>query len=313
IAGFEPVQGRIVFDGQVWQDGAQSLPPHRRGVGMVFQDTRLFPHLSVAGNLRYAARRAQGAIHQDDVIGALDLGPLLARRPGGLSGGERQRVAIGRALLAQPRLMLMDAPLAALDAARKAQILPLIARLPQVFGIPVIHVTHSIEEVTQIADRLIAMQDGRIVASGPLAETFARLDLGAGGSRFEGGVILRGRVSGGDARYHLTRLQVAGHELIMPEAGLHAGDEVQLRIRARDVMLATVRPEGLSAQNVLPCRITEIVSEAETAFAEVFLDVDGQVLRARVTRAAVDQMGLAVGGQVFAVLKAISFDRRLAA
>lgn len=311
IAGFDRAEGRIGFDGLTWQGPDRFVPPHQRGVGMVFQDARLFGHLSVAGNLRFAARRAAGAISPDAVVSALDLAPLLPRRPASLSGGERQRVAIGRALLAQPRLMLMDEPLAALDLARKAQILPYIARLPGMFGIPVLYVTHSVEELAQIADRLIAMQDGQIVASGPLAQTFARLDIGAGGSRFEGGVILRAQVVGHDAGYRLTRLSVAGHELVMPEAALAIGDTVQLRVRARDVMLATARPEGLSAQNLLAGRITEILSEADTPFAEVFLDVGGQGLRARVTRAAVDQMGLRVGAQAFAVLKAISFDRRV--
>ncbi|MHC0054436.1 molybdenum ABC transporter ATP-binding protein [Actibacterium sp. D379-3] len=315
IAGLERgAVGRVGFDGALWQDSAARVfvPPHRRGAGLVFQDARLFSHLNVAGNLRYAARRSAGAgaITEAAVIEALDLAPLLARRPAALSGGERQRAAIGRALLARPRLMLMDEPLSGLDMRRKAQILPYIARLPQAFGLPVLYVTHAIDEVTRIADAMIALNGGRVVAAGPLAETFARLDLVAGGSRFEAGVILTARVTGQDAAYHLTRLTVGGQPLTMPAAQIAPGTAVQLRVRARDVLLATERPRGLSAQNILAGTVREILTEPDTAFAEVFVTVGEQVVRARVTRAAVAQLGLAAGQPVFAVLKAISFDRR---
>lgn len=317
IAGLERrAAGRVAFEGEAWQDSAARafVPPHRRGIGLVFQDARLFGHLSVRGNLRYAARRAPGgsvAMGEPAVIAALDLGPLLDRRPASLSGGERQRVALGRALLTRPRLMLMDEPLSGLDIRRKAAILPYIARLPEAFGVPVLYVTHAIDEVTRIADRMIALKAGRVAAAGPLAETFARLDLDAGGSRFEAGVILRARVTGHDPAYALTGLEAEGQPLVMPAADVAAGSEVQLRIRARDVMLARARPEGVSAQNLLEGRVSEIVSEAETAFAEVFVSVGAQSLRARITRAAVDQLGLAEGVPVVAVLKAISFDRRV--
>jgi len=317
IAGLERrAAGRIGFDGELWQDSAAGIfvEPHRRGAGLVFQDARLFGHLSVKGNLRYAARRAPAggaAMGEAAVIEALDLGPLLGRRPASLSGGERQRVALGRALLTRPRLMLMDEPLSGLDIRRKAAILPYIARLPEAFGVPVLYVTHAIDEVTRIADRMIALNAGRIAAAGPLAETFARLDIDAGGSRFEAGVILRARVTGQDPAYRLTRLEAEGQPLVMPAADVAMGSEVQLRVRARDVMLARARPEGISAQNVLAGQVSEIVSEAGTAFAEVFVAVGAQSLRARITRAAVDQLGLAGGAPVVAVLKAISFDRRV--
>ncbi|WP_212523917.1 molybdenum ABC transporter ATP-binding protein [Actibacterium sp. MT2.3-13A] len=317
IAGLERgAAGRVGFDGTVWQDSARRLfvPPQRRGVGMVFQDARLFGHLSVAGNLRYAERRARGVapeIAADAVISALDLGPLLGRRPAQLSGGERQRVAIGRALLSRPRLMLMDEPLAALDLRRKAAILPYIARLPEAFGMPVLYVTHAIDEVARIAHDMIALKDGCVVAAGPVADVFARLDIDAGGSRFEAGVILEARVAALDARWQLMRLDLGGQTLVMPAAPVEPGAKVQLRVRARDVLLATRRPEGLSAQNVLEAELREVIEEPETAFAEIFLGVGAQPLRARVTRAAVAQLGLAPGQRVFAVLKAISFDRRV--
>lgn len=317
IAGLERgASGRVSFGGTVWQDSGRRLfvPPQRRGVGMVFQDARLFGHLSVAGNLRFATKRARGLapeITEDAVIAALDLAPLLARRPAQLSGGERQRVAIGRALLSRPRLMLMDEPLAALDLKRKAAILPYIARLPEAFGMPVLYVTHAIDEVTRIASDMIALKDGRVAAAGPVADVFARLDIDAGGSRFEAGVILEARVTALDARWQLMRLDLAGQTLIMPAAPVEEGARVQLRVRARDVLIATQRPEGLSAQNLLEARVEEIIEEPAAAFAEVFLDVGGRPLRARVTRAAVAQLGLMPGQSVFAVLKAISFDRRV--
>ena len=316
IAGLERgARGSVRLGDTVWQDSARGIfvPPQRRGVGLVFQDARLFGHLRVAGNLRYAARRSEGrnaAITEAAVIDALDLGPLLGRRVGGLSGGERQRVAIGRALLSRPRLMLMDEPLAALDFHRKAAILPYIARLPEAFGIPVLYVTHAIDEVTRVAGTMIALNAGRVAASGPVAEVFRRLDIEGGGSRFEAGAILQARVTGHDARWQLVSLDIEGQGLVMPEAPVTTGETVQVRVRARDVLLASARPEGLSAQNILRATVAEVIEEPDTAFAEVFVTVGAQVLRARLTRAAVAGMGLRPGMPVFAVLKAISFDRR---
>lgn len=315
IAGLEPdATGRVAYGGAVWQDRAGAfIPSHRRGAGLVFQDGRLFSHLNVLGNLTFAARRAPkdgAAITQDAVVTALDLTPLLKRPVDGLSVGERQRVAIARALLSRPRLLMMDEPLSGLDIKRKAAILPYIADLPRRFGVPVLYVSHSIGEVARIADAMIAIQGGRITQTGPLADVFARLDIDGGGSRFEAGVILRAMVSGQDHAFGLTRLALGDQSLTMPGVSLANGQQVQLRVRARDVLLATVRPEGLSAQNVLEARVTEVLEE-DGPFAEVFLEVAGQALRSRVTRAAVAQLHLAPGRQVFAVLKAISFDRRV--
>jgi len=314
IAGLERgASGQVQFDGTPWQDtgAGQFVPPHRRRVGFVAQQPDLFAHLSVAGNLRYAVKRARGGpITQPMVVEALDLGPLLTRSPAGLSGGERQRVAIGRALLSNPVVLLMDEPLSGLDLRRKAAILPYIADIPREFGVPVIYVTHSVNEVTRLADTMIAMHNGQITDAGPFAETFARLDLESGGSRFEAGVILTGRVTAQDRAYHLTHLDLDGQQLAMPEAPVEVGDAVLLRVRARDVMLATQRPEGLSAQNILSATIREIRPETDRAFAEVFLDVGRQPLRARITRAAVDGLDLSENQPVYAVLKAISFDRR---
>lgn len=314
LAGLEPdARGSIDFDGETWlAPGTRAVAPHRRPVGFVFQNAALFAHLGVAGNLAYAARRApaRDGPTLDAVVAALDLEPLMSRRVGGLSGGERQRVALARALLSRPALMLMDEPLSGLDMRRKAAILPLIADVPRRFGVPVLYVTHAIDEVTRIADNLIALRNGRVAGAGPMADMVAQLDLGFGGSRFEAGVVLQARVLHTDQKYQMTTLDLGGQQLMMPAAPVEPGTPVQLRVRARDVMLATMRPEGLSAQNILQAQISRIEAESDRAFAEVFLTVAGQALRARVTRAAVDQLALAPGQVVFAVLKAISFDRR---
>ncbi len=314
IAGFERgAEGRVTFGSETWLSGRSALAPHRRGVGYVFQDARLFPHLTARGNLDYAYKRAAKVPARyafDDVVAMLDLAPLFDRRAGQLSGGERQRVAIGRTLLARPRLLLMDEPLAALDTRRKGEILPYIARLTTAFEIPIIYVTHALEEVTQLGDRIVALAAGRVVATGGVAETLERLDLSDVQGRFEAGTVLAGRVTGHDPALHMTTVDLGGAVLEVPEIGLNAGAEVRLRVRARDVSLARSRPEGLSIRNILDARVLNIASEPETAFAEVLLDVNGQHLRTRITRAAVQDLALAEGQPVFALIKSVSFDRQ---
>ena len=308
-------RGQIRFGDEVWQDTERGIfmPPHKRGVGYVFQDVRLFPHLSVAGNLRYAdkrSRRVDSAIDIEDVVAALDLAPLMTRRPSSLSGGERQRVAIGRTLLTRPRLLLMDEPLAALDVRRKAEILPYIERLPQTFRVPVIYVTHSIDEVTRLAERMLVLANGRKVTYGPVAEALERLDLQPIAGRFEAGVVLTGRVTRHDLTYRLTHLDLHGKEIVMPMVDVALGSDVRLRIRARDVALATKAPENISIRNVLPGTIAEIVEEPDTAFAETLVDIGGANIRARVTRSAVAALALTRGKPVFVLFKSIAFDRR---
>jgi len=314
ISGLEKqARGLVRFRDEVWQDGnGRRVPPHHRGTGYVFQDARLFAHLSVAGNLRYSARRAGDgcAIQFDDVVDSLDLGPLLARRTAELSGGERQRVALGRALLARPRLMLMDEPLASLDEKRKADILPYIERLPAVFHVPTIYVTHNIAEVTRLADRMLVLSDGRVAAEGAVADVLARLDLAPETGRFEAGSLLTATVVGHDDGYQLTTLKHAGQPIETPRTNLAIGAQVRLRVRARDVMLAMQRPSGISARNVLRGTIREIAEEPDTAFAETLIDIGGASLRARITRKTVAELGLAPGAPVYAIIKAISFDRK---
>jgi molybdate transport system ATP-binding protein len=314
ISGLEKrARGAVRYGDEVWQDGnGRRVPPHRRGIGYVFQDARLFAHLSVAGNLRYSARRAGNgcAIQFDDVVDALDLSPLLGRRTDQLSGGERQRVALGRALLARPRLMLMDEPLASLDEKRKADILPYIERLPAVFRVPTIYVTHNIAEVTRLADRMLVLSDGRVAAEGAIADVLARLDLAPETGRFEAGSLLNATVIGHDDAYQLSILDHAGQQIEAPRADLAIGAHVRLRVRARDVMLATQRPSGISARNVLRGTIREIAEEPDTAYAETLVDIGGASLRSRITRKTVAELGLAAGAPVYAIVKAVTFDRK---
>jgi molybdate transport system ATP-binding protein len=314
IAGHERnASGRVIFDGEIWQDRGRFTPPHRRGIGYVFQDVRLFPHLSVAGNLRYSDGRApptSSRIAFEEAVEALDLTPLLKRRIQALSGGERQRVAIGQTLLTRPRLILMDEPLAALDVRRKAEILPYIAKLPSAFGVPIIYVTHAVEEVAQLADRIVVLANGTVAAQGSISQILERMDLQTVTGRFEAGVVLTARVVEHDTSFALTKLDHHGQSILMPLLDLPCGSEIRVRIRARDVALATRRPEGLSVRNVLSGTVLELVEEPDTAFAEVLVDLGGTHLRARVTRHAIAELALRVGAPVFALVKSATFDRR---
>ncbi|MGG7567296.1 molybdenum ABC transporter ATP-binding protein [Rhodovulum sp. DZ06] len=312
LAGLEPAEGHIRFGAEAWLGGARPVPTHKRGVGYVFQDARLFDHLSVQGNLDYAARRSRAsAPERAAAVEALDLGPLLGRRPGGLSGGERQRVAIARALLTRPRLLLMDEPLSALDRRRKAAILPHIAEAAALSGAPVLYVTHAVDEVAQLASRVLLMEDGRVTAEGPAGEILSGPAFEHAAGRFEAGALVEAEVTGHDRAVRLTRLTLCGQPLSMPMLGaLEAGTKVRLRVRARDVALAVRRPEGVSIRNILAGRVAEMEVEEDTAFAELAVDLGGQLVRARVTREAAAELQLAVGAEVFALVKSISFDRR---
>ena len=314
VAGFRPGIGRIAVAGEVWQDGHRMRPPHRRPVGLVFQDGRLFEHLDVAGNLRFAEKRADQEgpkIDRAELTGLLGLDDLLSRRVPTLSGGERQRVAIARALLTRPRIMLMDEPLAALDRARKADVLPLIAALPDRFGVPVLFVSHLIDEIAQIADQLVAIRAGKIAGQGPTLEMLEALEPEITG-RFEAGALLEGPLIEVAPGYGMAAVEIGGVPLWTPapaEAAL--GDRVRLRLRARDVSLALQRLDGLSMRNQLPVIVTGIETD-DGPFAEVRLDCAGQPLRARISRMALDDLALRPGQEVVALIKSIAFDRRLA-
>lgn len=313
IAGFErPRSGSITCGAEVWFHGSRWVPPHRRPVGLMFQDARLFTHLDVAGNLDYAVRRRRRdleGMNRARVIETLDLESLLDRNVTSLSGGETQRVALGRTLLGAPRVLLLDEPLAGLDRQRKIEILPYLEALPGQFGIPTLFVSHDIDEVAQLADRVLVLADGRAQAHGPTATVLERFDLEPVLGRFEAGVVLEGRVAGHDARLHLTRVALGQHILTLPmRERLTPGTTVRLRVRARDVALATRAPEGLSIRNILPGTLTELVMEHEAGAAEALIDIGTAHVRARLTLAAVEDLVLEPGSPVFALIKSVSFD-----
>jgi molybdate transport system ATP-binding protein len=319
VAGLETrAIGRVALGDEVWLDSARHvcIPAHRRPVGYMFQGARLFPHLSAEGNLRYAQRRSANgnqAVSFAEVVEALDLEPLLGRRVGRLSGGERQRVALGRTLLTQPRLLLLDEPLAALDPGRKMEILPYVEALHPRFGIPTLYVSHAVDEVALLADRTLVLVHGRVVTSGPTAEILEQLDLQPLDSHGppRSATVVEARVTHHDETYHLTWLDLAGQTLSVRKIEqLAVGDIARLVVRARDVSLATERPRSVSIRNVLQGTVTDIREDESAAFAEVVVDLGPSRVRARVTRASLHELGLEVGSSVFTLLKSVSLEKR---
>ena len=311
---------RVVVDGEE----LSRLAPERRRVGLVFQDSRLFPHMGVAANLRYGLRRAPagGAIGFDSVVALLGLERLLARRPATLSGGERQRVAIGRALLSQPRLLLMDEPLASLDAGLRDEILPFLGRLRTELALPVLYVTHALGEVARLADTLVLIEAGRVAGAGPVAEVAGRADL-ALARRDDAAGLLRAVVAGHDAARGLTAasleaggleaggleaggLEAGGQTVWLPLLAASVGTALRLRVPAREVILATEAPRGISVHNVLRCRVGAVAVEGGVALVE--LAVDGQPMLARVTPDAVARLGLRAGGAALALVKSVAIE-----
>ncbi len=311
IAGLERApQARLVVNGECWQDSARGnfLPTHRREIGYVFQEASLFPHLSVRRNLEFGQRRVAAAARRVSLPRAcalLGIEHLLERMPDRLSGGERQRVAIARALLTSPRLLLMDEPLAALDAARKAEILPYLERLHDELEIPLIYVSHSLEEVVRLADHLVLLADGRVMAHGELRAMLARLDLPTAFSE-DAGVVVDAVVAGHDEAYHLTRLAFPGGEVVVTRQPAEAGRRLRFRIHARDVSLADHRVEGSSIVNLLPVTITEIVGADSPAHVLVGMDAGGTPLVARITRRSCDQLVVRPGRRMWAQIKSVA-------
>ncbi|ASP35250.1 molybdenum ABC transporter ATP-binding protein [Labrenzia sp. VG12] len=314
IAGLNtPLSGRIAVNGTVLFDAEKNinLPVQARRIGHVFQDARLFPHLSVKANMTYArwAGRRSSTRDFQEVTDLLGLGQLLRRMPRTLSGGERQRVAIGRALLSDPRLLIMDEPLANLDQARRNDILPYLDRLCVEAGIPILYVSHSIEEVARLSNTLVILSDGQTPAFGPVADMLARTDLGKATGRHEAGALLEGVVALVDPDWGLTHVDIGGAVLQIPDMAADVGDAVRLRIRARDVALALYPPEGLSIRNAFDATITSISSETGP-YAELLCSVQGQTLRARITRASVAELDLHKGRNVTVLIKSVAIDRR---
>jgi molybdate transport system ATP-binding protein len=316
LAGLERAAGRIALGSEVWQDDAQDVfvPTHQRALGYVIQESALFPHLDVRRNLDYGRRRippAERRIELDQVVDLLGISGLMARRPGTLSGGERQRVAIARALATSPRLLLMDEPLAALDAARKAEVLPYLDRLHRELSIPVIYVSHAIEEVTRLAHHLVLLDAGRVVAAGPVADVMARLDLPT--ARGEGaGVVLDAVVAEHDKPWQLTRLVIGQGEgagdfsVWARDQGLPIGHAVRVRLLARDVSLARAPQTGTSIGNQLRGTVEAIADDEHPSLALVRVRVGASPVVARLTRRSAHALELQPGMAVWAQVKTVA-------
>jgi len=308
-----PDRGRITVDGTTLVDTLSGtfVAPHRRRVGYVFQEGRLFPHLTVRQNLmfgRWFRPPQERKVQLETVLDLLGIGHLLQRRPGALSGGEKQRVAIGRALLASPRLLLMDEPLAALDDERKAEILPFIERLRDESNVPIIYVSHSLAEVSRLANSIVVLRNGRVAAVGDPAEVLSRSELVPQDAVGETGAVIEGRISQHDIEFGLTTLQSKAGLLRAPYLDLPIGTVVRVRIRARDVMIANAPPVGLSALNVLVGKVIELRKRGETA-VEVSIECNGVRLAARLTRKSVETLGLKPALPVYAILKSVALDK----
>ncbi len=312
LAGLERSSAGFMQVGEtIWQDESRDLfvPVHERSIGVVFQEPRLFPHLSVRSNLLYGFKRIpvqERRIVLDDVVEVLNIGHLLDRRPRFLSGGEGQRVAIGRALLTSPRLLLMDEPLASLDSERKREIVPYIRRLQTTWGIPIIYVSHSLEEILQLVDTMVLLKEGKIVAQGPAKKVFSDLDLRGLITSEILGAIFDARVIAHEPEFGLTRVQFMEYQLHVPRQAAEVGQSIRLHIHSNDVsVVASPSDIRTSVLNVLEATVMEIGLIDPTGYSvDVKLDV-GQALLATITRKSLANLGLEPGQKVYAHIKAI--------
>lgn len=315
VAGLERAAGEVRIGGEAWQDDVAGtfLPTWRRPLGYVFQEASLFPHLDVAGNLRYAQRRATSGDEGPDlaeVVQLLGLGALLARGVHDLSGGERQRVAIARALATRPKLLLLDEPLASLDPARRKEVLPWLEGLRDRLGLPMLYVTHSADEMARLADTVVLLDQGRVLAAEPPEDVLGRLDLPLAADE-DAGALIEGRVAQRDAAWHLARIDLEGGSLWVRDEGLAAGTPVRVRVLARDVSVATASaaPGTTSVQNLLPCTVQAVVPGNHPSQVTVRLSCGPQALLARITARGADQLGLAPGREVWAQVKSAALVR----
>jgi molybdate transport system ATP-binding protein len=305
-----PDEGRIELDGLVLEDTRAGIhiAAQRRGIGYVFQDARLFPHFTVLGNLRYGQKRARVVKHSiglEHIVSLLGLEPLLQRRPHQLSGGERQRVSLGRALLAQPRLLLLDEPLASLDVARRDEVLPYLELLRDSFSIPMVYVSHQFDEVLRLATHVVLMDGGRVLGQGSLSEVSLLPELRSIIGPDAVGAVVNGVVTRLDAASRMAELQVGRGSLLVSVANVRVGTRVRVQLLARDIVLATEEPRALSVRNMLEGRI-EAMSQDEHDAVLVTVDVGGERVLARVTRNAVEALRLQVGLAVWVLVKAVS-------
>jgi molybdate transport system ATP-binding protein len=318
IAGLETgAECAVSFAGETWADSGRGVfvATQHRPVGLVFQDARLFPHLSVDGNLQYALRRkpsSSAAFDLDEVVRIMNVGGLLDRDTRSLSGGERQRVAVARTLLSQPRLLLLDEPLASLDIAHKREVLPYLEALPGRLGIPIIFVSHSVAEMARLADDVVMLEGGEVVAAGPASSILSREDIEVSSWPFEAVSILDVQIEQHLSDLFLTQVRHGNQALLVPAIDSVApGENVRLTVRAADVVLATSEPRNLSVRNVLRGTVRDIEIVPDSAFATVSLDVGGASLRATLTVHAINELQLEAGKPVYALLKTATFDRSL--
>ena len=308
MAGLTRAHGHFSVNGDIWQDNHTFVPVHQRPLGYVFQEANLFAHLSVRENLQFGRLRtppAQRSVAWDLPVQLLDIGHLLARMPQGLSGGERQRVAIARALLSSPRLLLMDEPLAALDQARKNEFMPYLERLHSELDMPVVYVSHAPDEVARLADHLVVMRNGQVLATGPLSETLARVDLPIHLGE-DAGVVLLGDIVERDSKWQLARVRFDGGDLWVRDGGHALGAAVRVRILARDVSIALTPPAPTSIQNGLPAQVVQIADDYHPALALVRLQIGAVPLLARLTRRSAHALALAPNMPVWAQIKAVA-------
>ena len=310
IAGLEQAaQGYLALNGTIWQDSEQHLflPTYKRPLGYVFQDANLFSHLSVLDNLHYGLKRVKnnlGLIKLNQAVELLGIGHLLTRMPNHLSGGERQRIAIARALALNPEILLMDEPLASLDFKRKQEILPYLSRLHQQLDIPVVYVTHSQQEMAQLADTLVILEDGHILAAGPLSATQSRLDLPLAHDR-EAATVWQVIIAEHESHYHLTHVDFDGGSLNIPAVDAKIGIALRIQIYARDVSIALTEPSATSILNVLPAIINEF-TEGRDGQALIQLQVGKNLLLAHITRKSLLLLDLQIGMPVFVQIKGTS-------
>lgn len=311
LAGLlQPDAGEVKLNDLVLVDtvARYSLPAERRRIGYVFQDARLFPHLSVRGNLHYGQKRAPcapQAISFDDVIALLGLQPLLARRPNSLSGGERQRVALGRALLSQPQLLLLDEPLASLDAPRRAEVLPYLEALRDRLAIPMVYVSHQFDEVLRLANHVVLLDSGRVIAEGAIHDVSLRPELTAIVGAEAVGAVLEGIITGVDVARGLAELQLGSGRLLVSAVDAHVGARARVQLLARDLILATHPAQGLSVRNSIAGVVRDIRDDENEAKL-VTVDIGGASVLARVTRDAVESLALHTASPVWVLVKAVS-------
>lgn len=310
IAGLSrPDQGRVVFDGDVLVDTKKGIfvPKHKRCFGYVFQEGRLFPHLTVQQNLNYGRWFTPKSRRSDDlskIVDLLGMGAILDRRPGKLSGGEKQRVAIGRALLSSPRMLLMDEPLAALDDTRKIEILPYLEALRDEMNIPIIYVSHSVSEVARLADRVIVMSEGKVAMAGTAADVLSQTSIAT--DRREAGSLVEGKVVNYDPSHKLTTIGFKTSKIYVSGTEVAVGKSVRVHILAKDVMLSTIRPEQLSALNILEGTVSAITFDS--GIADVQVDCQGTIILARITELSCGRLGLRPDIPVFAIIKTVALE-----